>query len=361
MLDEWLLTPIPSAMQRSRASLLVSPSSRASSYTRMFFGKWCPFLSLLALRCWLFFGAELYVSSHDSAASHEVVVVAVVRGHQAGSVAGPCDPSWEARHKEPHSFAIDGPNSLRSGVIAESAQAGPANHAPRPWEGPPITSRPSSVRVIRTFAREPDCGPHNVRTGQLSPLSPLCTPWPNLRAPWPISRPVRPSRGRRPLPSAAPCWPTVIGVSLLMRRAPLSASASGRSALLAAGERERRSGTIPRLSSLRRFDLADLGRSAPGHEVGWIVVKGTSRLRPATRSRPDARARARADAGADRSTLGSSSTRDLGDDRLARAGAVSTTLRDSGPRARTVVESPGWVATTICGPFAVATHSPMYA
>jgi len=29
--DEWLLTPIPRSMQRSRASLLVSPSSRASS------------------------------------------------------------------------------------------------------------------------------------------------------------------------------------------------------------------------------------------------------------------------------------------------------------------------------------------
>jgi hypothetical protein len=31
MLDEWLLTPIPSALQRSSVSLLESPSSRASS------------------------------------------------------------------------------------------------------------------------------------------------------------------------------------------------------------------------------------------------------------------------------------------------------------------------------------------
>ena len=31
MLDEWLFTPMPSAMQRSRHSLFVSPSSRASS------------------------------------------------------------------------------------------------------------------------------------------------------------------------------------------------------------------------------------------------------------------------------------------------------------------------------------------
>jgi hypothetical protein len=35
MLDEWLLTPIPSASQRSSVSLLVSPSSRPSSYTRI--------------------------------------------------------------------------------------------------------------------------------------------------------------------------------------------------------------------------------------------------------------------------------------------------------------------------------------
>jgi hypothetical protein len=35
-LDEWLLTPMPSDSQRSRHSLFVSPSSLASSYTRMF-------------------------------------------------------------------------------------------------------------------------------------------------------------------------------------------------------------------------------------------------------------------------------------------------------------------------------------
>jgi len=36
MLDEWLVTPIPRSRQRSSASLLVRPSSRASSYTRIF-------------------------------------------------------------------------------------------------------------------------------------------------------------------------------------------------------------------------------------------------------------------------------------------------------------------------------------
>jgi hypothetical protein len=35
-LDEWLFTPMPSDSQRSRHSLFVSPSSLASSYTRMF-------------------------------------------------------------------------------------------------------------------------------------------------------------------------------------------------------------------------------------------------------------------------------------------------------------------------------------
>jgi len=39
MLDEWLLTPMPSASDRSRASLFVRPSSRASSYNRIFLGK----------------------------------------------------------------------------------------------------------------------------------------------------------------------------------------------------------------------------------------------------------------------------------------------------------------------------------
>jgi hypothetical protein len=37
-LEEWLFTPIPSATHRSKVSLLVRPSSRASSYTRMLDG-----------------------------------------------------------------------------------------------------------------------------------------------------------------------------------------------------------------------------------------------------------------------------------------------------------------------------------
>lgn len=37
-LEEWLFTPIPSATHRSSVSLLVRPSSRASSYTRMLDG-----------------------------------------------------------------------------------------------------------------------------------------------------------------------------------------------------------------------------------------------------------------------------------------------------------------------------------
>ncbi len=38
--DEWLFTPIPRSMHMSRASLLVSPNSRASSSTRIFLGNW---------------------------------------------------------------------------------------------------------------------------------------------------------------------------------------------------------------------------------------------------------------------------------------------------------------------------------
>ena len=37
-LEEWLFTPIPSATHRSKVSLFVRPSSRASSYTRMLDG-----------------------------------------------------------------------------------------------------------------------------------------------------------------------------------------------------------------------------------------------------------------------------------------------------------------------------------
>jgi hypothetical protein len=39
MLDEWLVTPMPRSRQRSSASLLVRPSSRPSSYTRIFLAK----------------------------------------------------------------------------------------------------------------------------------------------------------------------------------------------------------------------------------------------------------------------------------------------------------------------------------
>lgn len=48
MLDEWLFTPMPSAWHKSSVSLLVSPSSRANSYTRIFAGKsvLCPLLCL---------------------------------------------------------------------------------------------------------------------------------------------------------------------------------------------------------------------------------------------------------------------------------------------------------------------------
>jgi hypothetical protein len=39
MLEEWLVTPMPIARQSSRPSLLVRPSSFASSYTRIFLAK----------------------------------------------------------------------------------------------------------------------------------------------------------------------------------------------------------------------------------------------------------------------------------------------------------------------------------
>lgn len=38
MLEEWLLTSMPSTIERSSVSLFVIPSSLASSCSRMFFG-----------------------------------------------------------------------------------------------------------------------------------------------------------------------------------------------------------------------------------------------------------------------------------------------------------------------------------
>ena len=54
MLEEWLVTPIPMDRASSRPSLLVRPSSRASSYTRIFLAKLLvsPFLRC----CWLALG-----------------------------------------------------------------------------------------------------------------------------------------------------------------------------------------------------------------------------------------------------------------------------------------------------------------
>jgi len=52
MLEEWLVTPMPIARHSSRPSLLVRPSSRASSYTRIFLAKFSasPFLGLQSQR-----------------------------------------------------------------------------------------------------------------------------------------------------------------------------------------------------------------------------------------------------------------------------------------------------------------------
>src|SRR5207248_3346904 len=47
MLDEWLLTPILSRSQRSRTTWFSTPSSRASSYTRIFLVAKLPYFSLV--------------------------------------------------------------------------------------------------------------------------------------------------------------------------------------------------------------------------------------------------------------------------------------------------------------------------
>jgi hypothetical protein len=100
MLEEWLLTPIPSAAHRSSVSLLVSPSSRASSYTRMFAGKSCPQPFFIAIGmadwcaerrrrvAWLRPRTRTPSSSHDPEGSNEVIAFDVTASERPEGTSG---------------------------------------------------------------------------------------------------------------------------------------------------------------------------------------------------------------------------------------------------------------------------------
>lgn len=81
--DEWLFTSMPMTRQRSTASLLVRPSSLASSWTRMFFGN---LTSAFQNRI-----VEVGAGQGDGCAQSATKISAVERGVDAGGFAAhPC-------------------------------------------------------------------------------------------------------------------------------------------------------------------------------------------------------------------------------------------------------------------------------
>ncbi len=164
MLDEWVLTPMPSERHRSRHSLFVSPSSFASSCTRSFAAKIRsqPF-RLLCRR-----GRE---------ATRPFILA------RSGS---PLRTTSATRRptRGPHRLATPGRTTWRD-VRRRSTRTCGHNHAPRPGAsrsrtspGPPSATRTSSSDDVRRRQ------PMQVRVGPMRP--PRCP-----RAP-------RRSRDRRP-------------------------------------------------------------------------------------------------------------------------------------------------------------------
>src|SRR4051794_10072041 len=133
MLEEWLFTPMPSAMARSSASLLVRPSSLASSWTRIFPAT-CAFS--LSSGSWM---------SGDGAAP---------------GTAPSSGPVCHVQLSEPECIRSSSPasstgaRSARANArrrTASARQLGERAHsqAPRPGCDRPTTSCPSAVRVTR--------------------------------------------------------------------------------------------------------------------------------------------------------------------------------------------------------------------
>ena len=138
MLDEWVFTPMPRPSQRSRASLLVSPSSFASSWTRIF-----------AAKCLLhaFRGLIVRISGDVDRAGARCTSLAHPPGATRPQLlvsAWPPDPVARAVMASGRT----GPRSARGNAPrfrASSTHAGePAHsHAPRPGSVRPTASEPS--------------------------------------------------------------------------------------------------------------------------------------------------------------------------------------------------------------------------
>ena len=172
MLEEWDLTPMLSATQSSSVSWLVSPSSLASSWTRIFPGKECPL--------------------QDSARSAGPGTSPERDGHALRSLS--ISPGRTSARK-----ALPKARRRR----AASKQAMPAHsQAPRPAPGPSLSPPPAAMRTRRISAlgrrvRQPI----QVRTGlrRCPPALRATLPCRNRRprrlrpgpGPWPRPRPPR--------------------------------------------------------------------------------------------------------------------------------------------------------------------------
>jgi hypothetical protein len=216
MLEEWLLTPIPSALQRSSVSLFVSPSSLASSYTRMFAGKSCPQPFIVGSRGHTPPGAwrlcvpwtPTCLSSHDPGGSDEVspgqpgrATVRTARGHQSGATV--CRPNDRIVRSQSAVSGTDGNGAVARNARPSREAAAPRHsnpaptHAPRPSEAPPMPTVPSARRVTRTRSAAGPAirQPTQVRTGAATRrLRPLGPP---PRRPVPRRRRLRSWRRRR--------------------------------------------------------------------------------------------------------------------------------------------------------------------
>ncbi|GEM_PF-3053886 len=125
MLEEWLRTPMPRASQRSSASLFVIPSSRASSYTRIFFANCC--FSPLGYPLVL---STSYASSHSGLQASSARRRAMAPG------------STGARKARA--------NARRRSALSKQATEPRHNQAPRPGRCRPTTTRSGPSRTSRT-------------------------------------------------------------------------------------------------------------------------------------------------------------------------------------------------------------------
>jgi hypothetical protein len=152
MLDEWLLTPIPSARERSSASLFVRPSSRASSYNRIFLGN-CyinPF-------CWW---------SKERPRDPSILA----RSRTCSRSTATCDASTGARKARPK--ACRRAARSRHGTAGRAASAPTHPHAPRPGAARSRASEPSDDTTTRTSRVAGATRRHPIQVRMGSPTMP---------------------------------------------------------------------------------------------------------------------------------------------------------------------------------------------